>query len=158
MFLQQPIGPSLNLFKFESLSVLHSWPLIFALEREHADLPPYRQAIWGECVPFLSFPALDLMRTTPLDYFIRLFFPHYFPIHALWKPATGLQNKNAHSSLWRSCVVSAFETDCWLAICFTHWRLLACEGNWTSLTSLDHTIPGVSWILKQNGQFISLST
>ena len=79
MFLQQPIGPSLNLFKFESLSVLHSWPLIFALEREHADLPPYRQAIWGECVPFLRFPALDLMRTTPLDYFIRLFFLIIFP-------------------------------------------------------------------------------
>ena len=68
-FLQLPI-----------LSLLNSWPLIFALEREHAGLPPHRQALRGKCVPFLILTALVPIQTTT---HYTVFHLHYIPIHGL---------------------------------------------------------------------------
>lgn len=101
--------------QFTIFSLLNSWPLIFALKKERAGRPPTdRPSEAGVRHVLLSAP---LFWYEPPH--IRLFFfLIIFPFMLCESQQRDRRIKMLTAATARSCVVSNFETDCWLAIWF----------------------------------------
>jgi len=110
---------------------------------------PHRQALGGECVPFLILTALVPIQTTT---YYTVFHPHYISIHGLWMPATELQNKNAHSSHCRKlCPIDFWDG---LLTCFKVMGLVSETEPVQHLLIIQ--LLRISWIVMWKGQLISV--
>ena len=97
-FLQLPI-----------LSLLNSWPLIFALEREHAGLPPTDKPLEASVCHFLfSLPSFQYKPPHITLFFILII----FPFMGCECRQQNFRIKTLTAATAESCVLLTFEMDC----------------------------------------------
>lgn len=101
----------ITLFLFCSWFPTHT---SFTLEREHAGCPR-RQALWGQCGPFLILTRLVLIHPPHSRLFFLLIISPFMLCERLQQD---FRIKVLSAATGRSRAAPTFETDCWLAVGF----------------------------------------